>query len=195
MIFMAKKVDFKPDKPRSGLLDKLYLTRLQRKSLLKWCLYVAVLLLLSVVQDVLLCKFHIFGATTELVPCGIFLICLMEGTETGSVFALVASALYLFSGSAAGNYSLVLLTTIAFLITLLRQSFLQKGWGAAVLCTFMGLLVYEVSAFLIAAFLGQTYMGRIGVAILTAMLTALATPVLYPLLVRIGKLGGESWKE
>ena len=192
---MARKVDFKPDKPRSGLLDKLYLTQLQRKKLLKWVLYVAVLVILSVVQDVLLCKLNIFGATTELVPCGIFLICLLEGTETGSVFALVASSLYLFSGSAAGNYSLVLLTVIGFLITLLRQAFLQKGFNAAMLCTGMGLLVYELVVFLIAAFFGQTYMGRIGVAILTAVLTSLVAPALYPLLVRIGKLGGESWKE
>lgn len=192
---MAKKVDFKPDKPRSGFLDKLYLTQLQRKNLLKWVLYVAVLLLLSVLQDVLLSKVDIFGATTELVPCGIFLICLMEGTETGSVFALVASMLYLFSGSAAGNYALVLLTVISFLITLLRQAFLQKGFSAAMVCTFLGLLVYELTVFGIAVFFGQTYMGRIGVAVFTAVLTTLAAPVLYPLLTRICKLGGESWKE
>ena len=192
---MAKKVDFKPDKPRSGFLDKLYLTPLQRKNLLKWCLYVAVLLVLSILQDVLFCKFRLFGATTELVPCGIFLICLMEGTQTGSVFALVASLLYLFSGSAAGNYSLVLLTVISFLITLLRQAFLQKGFSAAMLCTLMGLFAYELAVFFIAAFLGQTYMGRIGVSVLTAVLTALAAPVLYPLLTRICKLGGESWRE
>lgn len=195
MIFMAKKVDFKPDKPRSGFLDKLYLTPLQRKNLLKWCLYVAVLLVLSILQDVLFCKFRLFGATTELVPCGIFLICLMEGTQTGSVFALVASLLYLFSGSAAGNYSLVLLTVISFLITLLRQAFLQKGFSAAMLCTLIGLFAYELAVFFIAAFLGQTYMGRIGVSVLTAVLTALAAPVLYPLLTRICKLGGESWRE
>ena len=192
---MAKKVDFKPDKPRAGFLDKLYLTQLQRKNLLKWVLYVAVLVVLSVLQDVLLCKWHIFGATTELVPCGIFLICLMEGTETGSVFSLVASMLYLFSGSAAGNYSLVLLTAISFLITLLRQAFLQKGFSAAMVCTFLGLLAYELTVFGIAVFFGQTYMGRIGVAVFTAVLTTLAAPVLYPLLVRICKLGGESWKE
>ena len=114
-MYMAKKFEFKPDKPRSGLMDKLYLTQIQRKNLLKWVLYVAVLLVLSLLQDVVFSKFHLFGATTELVPCGIFLICLMEGTESGSVFALLASCAYLFSGSAAGNYSLVLLTVISFL--------------------------------------------------------------------------------
>ena len=76
MIFMAKRPEFKPDKPRVGLLSKLYLTQKQRKSILKWALYALVLLVLSLVQDVLLCKLNIFGATTELVPVGIFLICL-----------------------------------------------------------------------------------------------------------------------
>ena len=194
-MYMAKKFEFKPDKPRSGLMDKLYLTQTQRKNLLKWVLYVAVLLVLSLLQDVVFSKFHLFGATTELVPCGIFLICLMEGTESGSVFALLASCAYLFSGSAAGNYSLVLMTVISFLITLLRQMFFQKGIGAAVLCTAMGLLVYEMAVFLVAVFFGQSYWGRIGMPLLTTGYTAVFAPALYPLLQMICKLGGDSWKE
>ena len=192
---MARKVEFKPDRPRASWISKLYLTQKQRKSLLKWGLYALVLLILSVLQDVLLCKMSIFGATTELVPCGIFLICLLEGVETGTLFAFFASMLYLFSGAAAGNYSLVLLTAISFLITFLRQGLLQKGFNAAMLCTGVGLLLYQLSAFFIAAFLGHTYMGRMGVAFLTALLTALTAPALYPLLQAICKLGGEAWKE
>ena len=87
---MARKVEFKPDKPRTSLLNKLYLTQKQRRSLLKWVLYTLVLVFLSVLQDVLLCRMDILGATTELVPCGIFLICLLEGTESGCIFALVS---------------------------------------------------------------------------------------------------------
>ena len=192
---MAKKVEFKPDKPRASWLSKLYLTQKQRKSLLKWGLYTAVLLVLAILQDVLLCKMSILGATTELVPCGIFMICLLEGVETGTLFALISSTLYLFSGSAAGNYALVLLTVIGFLITYFRQAYLQKGFSAAMLCTAVGLLLYQLSVFFIAVFFGQTYMGRIGVAFVTTVLTLLTAPVLYPLLRAICKLGGEAWKE
>lgn len=192
---MAKKVDFKPDKPRSGLLNKLYLTQKQRKSLLKWVLYITVLLVLSILQDVLLCRMSLFGATTELVPCGIFMICLLEGTEVGSLFSLVASCLYLFSGSAAGNYSIVLITVISFLACLIRQSYFQTGFGAAMLCTGGALLLYELAVFSIVAFFGQTYTDRIGVFLLTALLTMLAAPILYPILQLIGKIGGQSWKE
>ena len=71
---MAKRSEFKPDKPRVGFLSRLYLTKKQRRSVLKWVLYSLVLLFLSLVQDVLLCNMNILGATTELVPVGIFLI-------------------------------------------------------------------------------------------------------------------------
>lgn len=192
---MAKKVDFKPDKPRSSLLSKLYLTQKQRRSLLKWALYIAVLLVLSVVQDVLLCKVRLFGATTELVPCGIFLICLLEGAETGSIFSLATACLYLFSGSAAGNYVIVLITVIAIFACFVRQSYFQTGFGAALLCTCGALVLYELGVFSIAAFFGQTYSGRLGIFLLTALLTTLATPILYPILRLIGKIGGETWKE
>ena len=114
---MARKYEFKPDKPRLGWLDTLVLTQKQRRSLLKWLLYGLVLLVLSILQDVLLSRLRLWGGTTELVPCGIFLICVLEGMERGSVFSLVASLLYLFSGSAAGAYSVVFITVVAVLVT------------------------------------------------------------------------------
>lgn len=192
---MAKKYEFKPDKPRSGLLSKLFLTQKQRRSLLKWSLYTLVLLMLSVIQDVLLCRLSFFGSTTELVPCGIFLICLLEGAQTGSVFCLVASCLYRFSGSTSGNYVIVFLTVLGVMATFLRQSYLQKGFGAAMLCTFCAMTVYEMAMFGIGVFLGHTYLGRWSVFLLTALLTMVVAPALYPLLHGICKLGGESWKE
>ena len=66
---MAKKREFQADKPHASLLDKLYITPKQRLSLLKWLLIGVILLILSVLQDVVLCRFRILGATTDLVPC------------------------------------------------------------------------------------------------------------------------------
>lgn len=193
---MAKKNEFKPDKPYSGFLSKLYLTQKQRKSLLKWALYGLVLLLLSLLQDVMLCKLDIFGATTELVPVGIFLICLLEGSESGSVFLLVSSCVYVCSGTPAGNYCIVLITVYGLLATFLRQSYLQKGLGAAMLCTFIAMMLYEFSVFGLGLFFSKTYPARFGVFPLTAVLSMVAAPALYPLLSAIGKIGGgEAWKE
>lgn len=190
---MAKKNEFKPDKPYSGFFGKLFLTQKQRRSVLKWTLYSLVLVVLSVVQDVLLSRVRIFGATTDLVSCGVFLVCLLEGMESGSVFALLASLMYLFSGTAPGVYSIVFLTVLAVLVTYLRQSYLQSGFGAAMLCTALGMLLYELATFAIGAFLGLTVFSQIGSYLITALLTMIAAPVIYPVLKAIG--GGDAWKE
>ena len=190
---MAKKYEFKPDKPYSGFFQKLLLTKKQRRSVLKWALYAVVLLVLSVLQDVMLSRVRLFGATTELVPCAIFLICLLEGAENGSIFALIASLLYLFSGTAAGVYSLVFLTGLAILTTLLRQSFMQSGFPAAMLCTALAMILYEISEFLIGVFLEMTTFSQAGSFLVTALLTMVAAPLIYLVLRAIS--GGDAWKE
>lgn len=192
---MAKKQEFKPDKPQSSWLSKLYLTALQRKALLKWTLYALLLLVLSVVQDVILCRFRLFGATTELVPCGIFLICVIVGTEQGSLFALISSLLYLFSGTAPGPYSMVFITALSIGICILRQGYLQKGFPAAMLCTALAMLLYELLNFAFGLFLGVTLPGRFGSFCITAGLSLIAAPILYPLILSIGSIGGDAWKE
>ena len=190
---MAKKNDFKPDKPYSGFWEKLLLTRLQRKALMKWCLYGLTLVVLSVLQDVLLCRVRLFGATTELVPCGIFLVCILEGADRGSVFALVATLLYLFSGSSAGIYVILFLPAAAIGATWVRQRLLQSGFGAAMLCTAAAMVVYELAVFVIGAFLGLTTLSRFGSFLVTALLTMIPAPAIYFVLRAIG--GGDIWKE
>lgn len=192
---MAKKYEFRPDKPHSGFFSKLYLTQKQRKTLLKWLLYAAVLLVLSILQDVVLCHVRLFGATTDLVPCAIFLICLLEGTENGSLFSLIAAMLYVFSGNSPGLVSIVFITGIAVGICMFRQGFLQKGFRAAMLCTAIAIILYELAVFAIGLFLGLTLLPRVVGFFITAGLTLLAVPALYPVVSAIGAIGGESWKE
>lgn len=192
---MAKRNEFRPDKPRSGFFDKLLLTRLQRRSVLRWGLYALFLVVLSVLQDVILCRLHIFGATTELVPCGIFLICITEGLEKGSVFSLIATCIYLFSGTPAGNYVLVFIPVLAVCVTFFRQSYLRKGFAATALCTTVALLVYELAVFCIGLFFGQTTPDRIGTHFLTGVLTLVTVPVMYPVINAISTIGGDAWKE
>ena len=192
---MAKKSEFKPDKPISGFFSKLFLTQKQRRSVLKWGLYILVLLVLSVLQDVLLCRFRLFGATTELVPCGIFLICILEDLEKGCIFSLCASCLYLFSGSAAGYYAIVFITALSIGIALFRQSYLHKSFSAAMLCVSAAMIIYEFSVFAIGLFLGLTSFGRVGSRLVTALLTLVSVPILYPIVRAINTIGGEAWKE
>ena len=192
---MRKKKDFKPDSMSTSLSKRLYLTPRQRKTLLKWTLYSLVLVALSLLQDVILCRLDIFGATTDLVPCGIILICLMEGAESGSVFALIASTLFLFTGTAPGAYCILFITVPATLVAAFRQSYLQVGFSAAMLCSSVTVMVYEILVFAVGAFLGLTGGDRLGVFVLTGVLSLIALPMLYPLLTAIGKIGGQGWKE
>lgn len=192
---MLFKKEFRSDKPYSGFWGKLYLTKKQRKGLLKWSLYGALLLVLSLLQDVVLCRFRLFGATTELVPVGIFLICILEGAETGSIFALIASLTYLFSGTATGPYSMVFITALAIGVTIFRQAYLQKGLGAAVLCAAVAVFAYELLQFSMGLFLGLTIFKRLIGFLLTAFLSSLTIPLLYPVTLSIEAIGGETWKE
>ena len=192
---MAKNYEFRPDKPLVSWVSKLHLTKLQRQSLLKWALYALLLLVLSILQDVVLCRFRLFGATSELLPCAIILICILEGSHTGSLFALISSSLYLFSGSAPGAYSLILIPFLAIFVCIFREGYLQKGFAAAMLCAVFAVVVYEAAVFAIGLVLGLTYPGRwIGFAV-TAVFSILAAPVLYPILLSISAIGGETWKE
>ena len=152
-------------------------------------------LALSVLQDVVLCKMRLFGATTELVPVGIFLICILEGAESGSIFALVASLAYLFSGTAAGPYTMLFITALAVGVTIFRQAFLQKGIGAAILCAGAATLVLQLLQYFMGLFLGLTIPVRIIGFLTTAILSILVIPALYPVALSIEKIGGETWKE
>ena len=192
---MAKKQDFRPDKPSTSLLSYLILTQKQQKTLLKWVFYGAMLVLLSVIQDVLLSQVRLFGATSELVPCAIFLICVLEGTHTGSVFSLVAGLLYLFSGTAPGPYSMVAITFLAIGVCIFRQAYLQERFSSAFLCTAIAMVLYVLTNFFFGLFLGLTPMSRFFGFLITAILSLLTVPVLYPIFKAIGAFGGYSWKE
>jgi len=192
---MAKKNEFKPDKPQSSLLNKLYLTKKQRFNILRWTLQSLLLLLLSVLQDVIFCRMRIFGATTDLVPCGIFLICVLSGMHRSCIFSLVASVLYFFSGSAPGPYAIALIVLLSVFAAFFRQSYLQKGFSATVLCTVLAVALYELAVFFISLLMGLTIFNRIGIAGITVGLTLLSVPILYPAVKAIDTIGGELWKE
>ena len=194
---MAKKnrYEFRPDKVNNDILGKLLLTRQQFSRLLRWLLLSAVCLVGLVFQDVVMSRFQIFGATTDLVPVLIFAVCILQGGESGCIFALVASLLYHFSGSAPGAYCIVLITFLAVLASIFRQAYLRQGFSALMLCCAVCMIIYEMGTFSIGLFLKQTYPARFSLFLLTAAITLVVLPAVYPILMTIGKIGGETWKE
>lgn len=192
---MKKERSFRPDKVGTTVLHKLYISPSQRKTILKWSLYSLVLVLISVVQDVMLSNLRLYGATTELVPCAIFLICILEGAEGGCLFTLLAAWIYLYTGTPAGPYCIVFITMLGIGMSIFRQAYLQRGFGTALLCVSLCMVFYELAVFGIGIFLGQTYGYRILGFLITALSSVLVVPVLYPVLLRIQAIGGEIWRE
>ena len=190
-----KKHEFRPDRTGSGLMGKLYVTRRQRFHLLKWLLYALVLVCLSLLQDVILCRLRINGATTDLVSAGILLLCIMLPTDACAVFALISSTLFYFSGMAAGPYSILLLSGLGIVLNIFRSSYLRKGFSTTLLCSSTALLLYEMLVFVLGLFLGHTTISRVSGFLLTWIFSVAAMPLLYPLFLSIGNIGGESWKE
>lgn len=190
-----KKQEFRGDRLEASALSKLCPTKKQRLAFLKWFLYGLVLLVLSVAQDVIFSRFRFLGATTDLVPCGIILICVLEGASESCVFALVASTVYLFSGTAPGAYCIALITFLAMAGAIFRQSFLRKGFSAAMLCLSAAMVCYEVLVLVAGVFLSMTRIDRISVFLLTGLYSLIIAPAVYPIALAIGKIGGETWKE
>ena len=196
MIAMARKrYEFKPDREGPDLLSHFSLTKKQQQNLLKWSLYGIVLMLLSVLHDCILFEMRLFGSTTDLVPCAIIAICVLEGAEGGSSFALMASLLFYASGSSCGVHAIPVLTFCALGAAIFRQNYLQKGFAATVLCTGVATTLYEVAAFAVALVLGQTFMGRFTIILVMSGLSTAAISLLYKIFIAIGKIGGDSWKE
>lgn len=193
-MFFKRKRDFRPDKDRFWL-RKLYLTKQQRLKILKWLLIAAALVFLSVIQDVIMSRIHIFGATTDLVPYGILLICIILDPEVGCIFALVSSMIYQFSGSAPGPYVIALLTVLGVLVAILRQCYLRYSFGSVLLSTGAAIMLYEIALFLVGLFLEHTTAGAFSHFLLTGVYGIFVVPVLYPVFTAIGKIGGETWKE
>lgn len=194
MIF-RKKHEFRPDPTDSSLAGRLHLTKKERYAILRWSLLSLYVLLLSLTQDVIFCRVQILGATTDLVSCGILLICMLQDPGTGGVFALLAATFYFFTGTAPGAYTIALLPILGMLMNILRHVLLRRSFGTALICTGICMMLYELIVFAAGLFLGSTTPDRLLRFVTTGLLSIALIPLMYPVVVSIGKIGGESWKD
>ena len=143
----ARQPEFRQDSLGTGFLKKLYMTRQQRLRLLRWGSYVLSCLAALLIQDNILSRLPIMGACIDLPAAVILLITVIEGTESGSIFVLIASTLYYFTGSAPGPYVVALMTVFGVGAALFRQAYWHRSRGAILLCACMALMLYEVGTF------------------------------------------------
>lgn len=190
-----QRYEFKPDATGSSFVKRLHLTQHQQRQLLRWSLFAALCIAGLVLQDVIMSRFSLLGATTDLVPCAILLITVAIGSEQGSIFVLIASSLYYFAGSAPGPYAIAYLSFLGIAGALIRENFWRRGFASDVLCAAVALIIYEFTVFGTGIFLSLTTWRRFGVFLLTAAMSVLVMIPLYPAISNIDKIGGETWKE
>ncbi len=188
-------MDFKPDVQTATWAKTTRLTRLQQLRLARWSLYILTVVMSLVLQDVLMSQVSIFGATTDLPACAILLITVMEGSEVGSIFVLIASTLYYFSGHAPSAWCIGLMTILGICATLFRQLFWHRSKGSIVLCSALALTGYEIGLFVVGLTNGLTRWSRLPVFVLTVILSCLVLIPLDSLIYKIGLIGGNTWKE
>ena len=142
----------------------------------------------------MLARLRLFGGCFDVTPALIMLICVLEGSEQGSMFALIGSMIYVFSGTGQGYYCILLLTLTAVLAASFRQAYLRRSAGSDLICV-GAMILYELGVFAMGLFQGLTYRSRWPVFVMTAIVGTLTAGAVYALLKHIGTIGGNAWKE
>ena len=191
----ARQPEFRQDSLGTGFLKKLYLTKQQRLRLLRWGSYILSCLVALLIQDDILSRIPIWGACIDLPAAVILLITVIEGTESGSVFVLLASTIYYFTGSAPGPYVVAAMTIFGVGATLFRQLCWHRSRSTILLCACIALMLYEVATFGGAIFMKLTRWDRFGRSMLSGLYGCIVMIPLYPLMHKFGSIGGHTWKE
>ena len=195
LLLRRKTAEFKPDVMGSGWSNKFHITQTQRDIFLKWGSYIALCVLLCMIQDVIMSQVHFFGTTTDLVVSALLLITVMEGVEAGSVFIILGSMMYYFTGSAPSPWCILTLSYLGIGASIFRQMYLHRGLLSITFCAGVALIIYEVVTYGIALFMGLTYWGRIFHFLITGAMSWAFMLTLYPLIHKLGMIGGNTWKE
>lgn len=191
----GKKRDFKPDKAGTNPLSQLHLTQRQRAGMLKWSLCGLTVALLSVIQDVMLCRISVHGATTDLTACAILLLGIMAGVESGTLFVLIAAVCYFLSGMAPGVYCILYLTALSCGVNIFRRAYLRSNPAITLVCAVAALWVYELLIFVTGLIFGLTTPARLTGFCITAGMSCLLMPLIYPIFAGLGRIGGTPWNE
>lgn len=177
------------------LAGKLFITPMQRMTILRWTLCALIFFGVLVFQNVIFSRITVFGCVINFIPAAILLISLTTNIEGGCVFALCASLFWSFSGAVLGSVSIFLLTAEAVFLGALRKSCFPKNLTSIMLCCFIGLVVHEAARFFLALFLGYTPWTFWYQVFVTTFFSFLICPVLYPLIRAVGRVGGSQWND
>lgn len=179
---------------RTTLVGKLFLTKAQRGTLLKWSVFTLTFLFLQILQDVIFSRMTILGGCADVVPALLLLVCLLQEPASGLLFVMICSLVRALCGVVMGPVSLAVLVFLGVVLCALRKNNLWGEFRSVVLCCWLGLACHSAILFFLGIFLTHTtwsrYLSTLG-GLFGSMIAAL---VLFPLVRAIGKIGGSSWK-
>ena len=177
-------------------LKKLRITRLQWRTIMKWALYAFAFVATLVIQSVILSRLLVFGTKVNLVPYFIGCVCVIEGPDSGSVFALIASLVWALSGGDLGFVSIAVLTCGGMGVGLLMRDLLHRRLLTCVICCFALSLCHDTAIFLLRLYLNTvTARQYFRILIPGTILGVLSCPVFYHLFRAIHRLGGSAWND
>lgn len=177
------------------LVGKLFLTKAQRGSLLKWGVFALGFVLLQLLQDVIFSRMTILGGCADLVPAYLLLVYLLQEPAAGALFTMICCVFRALCGVVMGPVSLAVLVFAGVFLSALRRHNLWGQVRSVILCCWLGLLAHSAIIFLLGVFLMDTTWSRYLSAIGGLLGSMVAVLVLYPLVRAIGKIGGTTWKD
>lgn len=178
-------------------LQKLRITRRQWRTFLKWALYAITFLATLVIQGVILSRNPLLGVKVNLVPYFVGCVCIIEGADSGSVFALIVSFAWALAGADLGFVSILVLTLGSMSLGLLMQNLLRQHVLTCIVCCFALCLCHDSLIFLLRLFLRtvtpQQYFRILLPSVLLGVPSCPVFNYLFRLISRVG--GGSPWSE
>jgi len=124
------------------------------RTLIKWCLYSLLFLLVMMIETVVLGNRTILGAKLSLAPVAVACVACREGHESGGVFALAASLVWCLSGAAGGTLVLLVLPPAAIICGYFCSTYLTRGILPCLAGCLLALAATDGGAYLQRLYLG-----------------------------------------
>lgn len=159
----------------------------------KWALYAIALIPAHILEFVVFSRFPLFGATPLLLVVSALCVALLEGPAGGAGFGLFTALVWSASTPGDSGGIFVVLTFLCFFVGLASIRFLRQNFLGALLCSAVGLGVWEGLHIAVRLFSRVSSPAPLLRIALPEFLVSLAfLVVLYPLFRAVyQKVGGE----
>ena len=164
----------------------------RRDYLTKWLCYAAALLPALILEFSVFARWPLLGITPLLLPVCALCVATLEASVGGVGYGLFCALLWSAAVPGDRGGMILLLPRLCLLASLLSQRMLSRSLLGTLLCTLLGLLIWE--AFLVALHLfarSAPLLPLLGVAVPELLLSLVFLLPLYPLLRAVWrKVGG-----